>query len=116
MAHSVTQRTKEIGIRMTMGAQRGDVMQLILAQSMRPVAIGAGVGLAAGASVSRVWASLLYGVSPLDPMVSGACDVLGGCGAAGRLCSRTTGITNGPDDGSAAHIGIGQSEPRREGA
>jgi macrolide transport system ATP-binding/permease protein len=71
MAYAVTQRTKEIGIRMTMGAQRGDVMQLILAQSMRPVAIGVAVGLAAGAGVSRVLASLLYGVSPLDPLVFG---------------------------------------------
>jgi ABC-type antimicrobial peptide transport system permease subunit len=69
MAYAVTQRTKEIGIRMTMGAGRGDVVQLILAQAMRPIAIGVALGLAAGAAVSRVLASLLYGVSPLDPVV-----------------------------------------------
>jgi putative ABC transport system permease protein len=69
MAYSVTQRTREIGIRMTMGAQRRDVMQLILAQAMRPVAIGVAIGMAASAVVSRVLASLLYGVSPLDPGV-----------------------------------------------
>ena len=69
MAYAVTQRTREIGIRMTMGAQRRDVMQLILAQAMRPVVIGVAIGLAASAGVSRVLASLLYGVSPLDPGV-----------------------------------------------
>ena len=69
MAYAVTQRTREIGIRMTMGAQRRDVMQLILAQAMRPVALGVALGLAAGAAASRILASLLYGVSPLDPVV-----------------------------------------------
>ena len=70
MAYAVTQRTKEIGIRMTMGAQRRDVMQLILAQSMRPVAVGVAPGPRRRAPrVSRVLTSLLYGVSPLDPVV-----------------------------------------------
>ena len=69
MAYAVTQRTKEIGIRMTMGAQRRDVMQLILAQSMRPVAVGVALGLAASAAISRILTSLLYGVSPLDPVI-----------------------------------------------
>src|SRR5260370_21029976 len=71
MAYAVTQRTKEIGIRITLGAERRDVMRLILAQAMRPVAIGVALGLAASAGVSRVLASLLYGVSPLDPLVFG---------------------------------------------
>ena len=71
MAYAVTQRTKEIGIRMTLGAERRDVMRLILAQAMRPVAMGVALGLAASAGVSRVLASLLYGVSPLDPVVFG---------------------------------------------
>jgi ABC-type antimicrobial peptide transport system permease subunit len=69
MAYAVTQRTKEIGIRMTMGAQRRDFTQVILAQSMRPVAVGIAIGLAASAAVSSILASLLYGVSPLDPAV-----------------------------------------------
>ena len=71
MAYVVTQRTREIGIRMTMGAQQRDVMRLIIVQAMRPVAIGVGIGLAASAGASRVLASLLYGVSPLDPIVYG---------------------------------------------
>jgi macrolide transport system ATP-binding/permease protein len=71
MAYAVAQRTKEIGIRMTLGAQRKDVLRLILAQSMRPVGIGVGLGLAGCAAVSGVLSSLLYGVSPLDPLVFG---------------------------------------------
>ena len=61
MAYAVTQRTREIGIRMTMGAQRRDVMQLILGQSMRPVAVGVAAGLAserrrfASADESALW-------------------------------------------------------------
>ena len=54
MAYAVTQRTKEIGIRMTMGAQRRDVMQLILGQAIRPVATGVAIGMAASAGISRI--------------------------------------------------------------
>jgi predicted permease len=71
MAYVVTQRTREIGIRMTVGAQRSDVLRLFLAQTMRPVGIGVAIGLAASAAGSRILASLLYGVSPLDPVVFG---------------------------------------------
>ena len=76
MAYAVTQRTREIGIRMTMGAGRRDVMQLILAQAMRPVGIGVALGLAASAGVSRVLASLLYGVSPRNPAIFGGVALL----------------------------------------
>jgi predicted permease len=69
IAFAVTQRTREIGIRMTLGAQRRDVLELILAQAMRPVAVGVAVGVAGTAIVSRVLSSLLFGVSPLDPAV-----------------------------------------------
>ena len=69
MAYLVTQQTREIGIRMTMGARQGDVIKLILVQAMRPVAIGVVFGLGASAAVSRLLTSMLYGVSPLDPAV-----------------------------------------------
>jgi putative ABC transport system permease protein len=69
MAYAVTHRTREIGIRMTMGAQRRDVIQLILGQSMRPVAVGVAAGLALSAGATRLLTSLLYGVSPLDGVV-----------------------------------------------
>jgi predicted permease len=71
MAYAVTQRTREIGIRMTLGAERSDVLRLILGQSMRPVAIGVVLGLAGSAAVSGILSSLLYGVNPLDPAVFG---------------------------------------------
>jgi putative ABC transport system permease protein len=69
MTYAVAQRTKEIGIRMTLGARQGDVLRLILGQSMRPLAIGIVLGSAGSAAVSGVLSSLLYGVSPLDPLV-----------------------------------------------
>jgi predicted permease len=71
VAYAVAQRTREIGIRMALGARRGDLARLILIQAMRPVALGVGLGLAGCAAVSRVLDSLLFGVSPLDPFVFG---------------------------------------------
>lgn len=69
MSYAVARRTREIGIRMTLGAEQRDVAGMILRQSMRPVAIGIAIGLAGSAAVSRVLSSLLFGVSPLDPVV-----------------------------------------------
>jgi ABC-type antimicrobial peptide transport system permease subunit len=71
MAYAVSQRTREIGIRMTLGAQRPDVLWLVLRQALPSVAIGLALGLAGCAVVSKVLSSLLFGVSPLDPMVFG---------------------------------------------
>jgi len=75
MAYAVSQRTREIGIRMTLGAESKDVLLLVLRQSFRPVAIGVAVGLCGCAAVSRVLSSLLFGVSPLDPLVFGAVSI-----------------------------------------
>ena len=66
MAYSVTQRTREIGIRMSLGAQRSDVLGLVLRQSMVLTAIGVGVGLAGAAAVSRYLEGMLFGLTPLD--------------------------------------------------
>jgi len=65
----VTQRSSEIGIRMALGAQRGEVLRLVLVDGMTPVAIGLLVGLAGGAAAGMLIKSILFGTRPLDPMV-----------------------------------------------
>jgi putative ABC transport system permease protein len=75
VSHTVSQRTKEIGIRMSLGASRRDVLRMMIRQIIRPVAIGGLAGLALCAGVSRILQSLLFGVSPLDPVVFGAVSV-----------------------------------------
>ena len=66
MAYSVSQRTGEIGVRMALGAQRGDILSLILGQGGRLVGIGLVIGLAAALGTSRFLASLLFEVKPYD--------------------------------------------------
>lgn len=66
IAHSVSRRTKEIGVRMAIGAAAGDVRKMVLREGMRPVAIGLVVGLASSFAVNRILQSQLVGVSPYD--------------------------------------------------
>jgi len=68
MSYSVAQRTPEIGIRMALGAQRGDVLKLTIGQGLRLVVTGVIIGLAAAFVLSRVMSSLLFGISPTDPL------------------------------------------------
>jgi predicted permease len=69
MAYSVSQRTRELGIRMALGAQTGQVIQLVLRQGMFLAAIGLGFGLFAAFGSTRLAGSLLYGVNPSDPII-----------------------------------------------
>ncbi len=68
IAFLVTQRTREIGIRMALGAQAGDVMRVLLWQGMRMAFLGAAIGLALAAGATRAMGALLYGVSARDPL------------------------------------------------
>lgn len=72
ISYSVTQRTQEIGVRMALGAQRSEVLSLIVGQGMRLVAIGALLGLGASIGFSRLLRSELFAVSPFDPLTFAA--------------------------------------------
>jgi putative ABC transport system permease protein len=69
IAYSVTQRTKEIGIRMAVGAQRAQVMNMIISQGLRIGLWGITIGVVAASGFTRLMVSLLYGVAPHDPVV-----------------------------------------------
>jgi len=68
VAYTVAQRTREIGVRIAMGAQRADVMWMVLGRGLGITAIGIGVGLLLSAGVTQLLAMLLYGMSPLEPV------------------------------------------------
>jgi ABC-type antimicrobial peptide transport system permease subunit len=76
MASSVAQRTREIGIRMALGAGRRDVLRLALSQGMRFVLLGVVFGTAASLAVTRLMKSLLFGLSATDPVTYGGVAVL----------------------------------------
>jgi putative ABC transport system permease protein len=69
IAYSVAQRTHEIGIRLALGAQRRDVLRMIITQGMILALIGAGLGLLGAFATTRVMRNLLYGVSTTDPLI-----------------------------------------------
>ena len=68
MAYAVAQRRREIGVRMALGAERRDVLRLVLARALRIVMAGVIVGLAGAAGVTRVLQTFLFGVTPTDPI------------------------------------------------
>src|SRR5262249_34064110 len=69
LSYLVTQRVSEIGIRMALGAQRSEVLRLVLLDGIRPVLIGLVIGWAGGAAAGMLIRSSLYGTRPLDPIV-----------------------------------------------
>jgi putative ABC transport system permease protein len=71
MSYTVSQRTHEIGIRMALGAQKEDVSKLIVGQGMRLAALGVALGIIASVALTRLMATLLFGVSARDPITFG---------------------------------------------
>jgi predicted permease len=68
LSYSVAQRTQEIGVRMALGARTGDVLWLVVGDGIRLTAIGLALGLAGAFAAARVLKSMIYGISPTDPL------------------------------------------------
>ena len=83
MAFSVSRRTREVGIRMALGAQGGDVVRLVFRQGLLQLGVGMAVGLALALGVSRLLSVILFDVQPRDPVVFGS--VVGVLSLAGLL-------------------------------
>jgi putative ABC transport system permease protein len=92
MAYAVAQRTREIGVRMALGARPGDILRLVLGRAVTLTAAGVGLGVAAAAALTRFMTRLLFDTEPTDPLVFGlitvalaavalAASAIPGCGA-----------------------------------
>ena len=81
IAYNVAQRTREIGIRMALGAQQRQMLGMILRQSLAMTAIGIGVGLLGAIATTRLLSALLFGVGATDPLTYGAVILLLGAAA-----------------------------------
>ena len=68
VSYSVSQRTHEIGVRMALGADRGNVLKIVIRQGLRPVLIGTGIGVGASVGLTRFLQTMLFGVRPTDPV------------------------------------------------
>ncbi|MBO0861127.1 MAG: FtsX-like permease family protein, partial [Chloracidobacterium sp.] len=68
MSYAVTRRTNEIGIRMALGALPGNVVRIVMRESLLLVVLGVGIGLAAAAATTRLASTLLFGLTPTDPL------------------------------------------------
>jgi len=69
LSYLTTQRTSELGIRMALGAQRDQLLQLMLIDGLRPALFGLGLGLVGSLAATRIFQSMLFGTKPLDPVV-----------------------------------------------
>jgi predicted permease len=72
LSYLVGQRTQEIGVRMALGAQRADVLRLVMSDGARMMLLGIGIGIVAALGLTRLMASMLFGVRPTDPLTFAA--------------------------------------------
>lgn len=79
VSYAAAQRTQEIGVRMALGAQRGDILRLVVGRGLALVATGIVLGLAIALGVSRLLASLLFGISSTDPVTFAVVPLVLGC-------------------------------------
>ena len=105
MSFLVVQRTHEIGVRMALGAQRADVLRLVLFRALKLVVLGVTIGLTLALFSTRVLAALLYRVSAFDaPTFALVAFTLAACGFAGQLHSRATRYSRRSDDRARSRI------------
>jgi putative ABC transport system permease protein len=76
MAYSVSRRTREIGVRVALGARSSDVLRMILSQGLRTIFIGVAIGIAGSLALTRTVESLLFGITATDPLTFGAVTLL----------------------------------------
>jgi putative ABC transport system permease protein len=76
LAYAVRRRVREIGIRMALGAQVTDVLRLVVTEGMTPTLIGVAIGLAGALALSRVLATLIYGIHSTDPLTIASVSLL----------------------------------------
>jgi predicted permease len=76
MAYSVSRRTREIGVRVALGAGSGDILRMILSQGLRTIFIGVAIGIAGALALTRTVESLLFGITATDPLTFGGLTLL----------------------------------------
>jgi putative ABC transport system permease protein len=72
LSYAVTQRTREMGVRLALGASSGQILRMVVGDGMRLVALAVGLGIASALALGRVLESLLYGVTAQDPLTFGS--------------------------------------------
>ena len=111
-AFAVSQRTREFGVRMALGAKGQDVLSLVLGQGLRLAAVGVALGLVGAFAVTRVLSSLLYGVSATDPWIFGGMSlVLVGIVLLGECVSGVAGDADRSAQGFALRVGWFKETP-----
>jgi putative ABC transport system permease protein len=76
MAYSVSRRTREIGVRVALGARSGDVLRMVLRQGLRTIFVGVALGIVGSLALTRTMQSLLFGVTATDPLTFAAVTLL----------------------------------------